>query len=122
MWADEYTGRWDEDFIERLLEWLGYDGVAFFRMCKEISTGIDPYNVVWTEVAPGKDVNLYGVPHPVHFREGMAVRNTMRRIHTEMGAGIYGAHFYDNHWQSAVTAAIKMCEEGRYEPAGVTED
>ncbi len=113
MWADVSTGRWDDDFIEQLLDYLGYDGVAFFRMCKEMSTDIHPYNVVWTEVAPGEDINLRGVPHPVHFREGMDVRNAMRRIHKEMGQGPYGAHFYDNNWQGAVTAAIKMCEEGR---------
>ena len=114
MWADVSTGRWDDDFIEHLLDYLGYDGVAFFRMCMEInSTDIDPLHAVWWEEPPGKDPNLYGFPHPVHFREGMDVRNAMRRIHREMGQGPYDSHFYDNYWSSAVRAAIKMCEEGR---------
>jgi hypothetical protein len=101
MWADTSAGRWDDSFIAQLLDWLGYDGVAFFRMCMQEYKTVAP---VWVE---GK------LPHPVHFREGMAVRNAMRRIHTELGARAYGAHFYDNHWQSAVRAALTMCEEGR---------
>ena len=100
MWADVSTERWDPDFIGYLLEWLGYDGVAFFELM------LDEFN----ELAPV--IPTDGPPHPVHFREGMAVRNAMREIHKKMGVPAYSAHFYDNHWQGAIQAALKMCEEG----------
>lgn len=110
MWADIHTGRWEDDFIEALLGWLGYDGVGFFRMCIQEYGTTAP---VWNRPS--------GIPHPVHFREGMDVRNAMRRIHRKMGIPVCGAHFYDNHWQSAVQAAIKMCEEGVHDHAKVTD-
>jgi hypothetical protein len=112
MWLQSKPIVWDPDFIGYLLEWLGYDGVAFFMLMLEHFEELAP-------VIPTTD----GPPHPVHFREGMAVRNAMREIHKKMGVGTYSAHFYDNHWQGAIQAALKMCEEGlTNEYRGFTEN
>jgi hypothetical protein len=109
MWANVLTKEWDPDFIGYLLEWLGYDGVAFFQMCMDAYNTVSP---IWQEGKPDKPYTMRA-PHPVHFREGVQVRNAMRRIHKKMGLGVYGGrHFYDDNWQSAVQAALKMCEEG----------
>jgi len=103
---------WDPDFIGHLLEWLAYDGTAFFQMCLDEYSELAP---VWR--APGAPI-----PYPVHFREGMQVRNAMRRIHKHMGFDVYGAKFYDDYWQSAVEAALKMCEEGYNSEHRFTDD
>lgn len=112
MYLNEHKGIWDPDFIGYLLEWLGYDGVAFFQMCADEYDSTAP---VWVTTADGGSPDrprALQLPHPVHFREGMQVRNAMREIHRRMGVGLYTAHFYDDHWQAAVLAALKMCEEG----------
>jgi hypothetical protein len=111
MWRNVFTKEWDPAFISYLLEWLGYDGVAFFTLMLEQFGKLAP--VIPTD----------GLPYAVHFREGMAVRNAMRRIHKQMGLGVYGSYFYDDNWQSAVKAALVMCEEGLTdEYKGLTED
>lgn len=111
MYLNEHRGIWDPDFIGYLLEWLGYDGVAFFMLLLEHFGELAP-------VIPVKG----GPPHPVHFREGMAVRNAMREVHKRMGMGTYSANFYDDHWQAAVQAALKMCEEGLTDEYRFTAD
>jgi hypothetical protein len=44
------------------------------------------------------------LPHPVHFREGMTVRNFMR------GTGLcegWDAHDYDDNWVELVELSLK---------------
>lgn len=51
-----------------LLKWLDYDGIAFFKMLNQEYGSI--IKAAWIE---------HGIPHHVHFREGMVVRNFLRR-------------------------------------------
>jgi hypothetical protein len=51
--------------IPELKKWLGIDGIAFFKRIKAEHGRI---NAVWDEG---------GIPHCVHFREGMQVRNKL---------------------------------------------
>ena len=85
---------WDDRFIKQLSDWLGSKGRIFFQNI------IDKYGHL-NVVLPGK-----GVPHPVHMREGMSVRNAMRDIHTAIGHPHESAHWYDNQWQSAVKQCL----------------
>jgi hypothetical protein len=55
------------ELYAKLLAWLGYDGVAFFQMCVDTYGGMT--EAVWSEG---------GIPHAIHFREGMQVRNFLR--------------------------------------------
>lgn len=94
-------GKWDEGFIKRLGVWIGTEGKAFFQ-------GIIDKHGHLNVVLPGKNI-----PHPVHMREGMQVRNEMRDIHTKMGHEHEDAHWYDNFWQSAVKECLgipTICE------------
>jgi hypothetical protein len=55
-----------DDLVSAVREWLGEDGINFFQSVKESHGRID---AIWNEG---------GIPHAVHFREGMEVRNFMR--------------------------------------------
>jgi hypothetical protein len=80
------------ELIERTKKWLGKDGKDFF-------TGLikdhGEINCVYMEG---------GIPHPVHFREGMQVRNFLR------GTGLcegWDAHDFDDNWINIIEKAIK---------------
>jgi len=86
----------EKDMFARILVWLGYDGIAFFQMC------VDEYGSlvqsIWTED---------GIPHSVHFREGMHVRNFLRGLtYTEN----WDAHDFDNRWMHIIQTALSLCE------------
>jgi hypothetical protein len=72
--------------------WLGSGGLNFFRNIKE-EYGV--LNAVWMEG---------GIPHPVHFREGMQVRNKLR----ELTQGTWTSHEYDNTWVDVIEECIKI--------------
>lgn len=80
-----------EELISDIREWLGSDGVDFFRQIKENHGRID---ACWNEG---------GIPHPVHFREGMQIRNKMR----ELTNFSWTDHDYDNHWVEVIEKAIQ---------------
>lgn len=84
-----------DELIDRVAEWLEYDGAAFFQMC------CDEYG------SPDSACWLDGtLPHSVHFREGMQVRNFMR------STGLcedWDAHQFDNNWGSVVMVAVAKC-------------
>ena len=97
-------GKWNEEFIARLKHWIGPIGHKFFQ-------GIIDKHGHLNVVIPGTGTPR--IPHPVHMREGMSVRNKMRDLHTAMEHPHEDAHWYDNHWQSAVKECLgipTICE------------
>lgn len=82
-----------EEIIDKVREWLGEEGISFFR---DIQSQYGTVNAVWPVDSP-----LGPIPHSVHFREGMQVRNFLR------GIVKWSAHEYDNNWSSIVEQAIK---------------
>jgi hypothetical protein len=79
--------------IEDVRKWLGGDGRDLFLTYYKEHGTVSP-------VLSGE-----GMPHPVHFREGMQVRNFMRKT------GLcedWNAHDYDDNWQEVVRKAIGM--------------
>lgn len=81
-----------DDMTQQLRDWLGADGIQFFR---EIKKKYGTVNAIWNEG---------GIPHSVHFREGMSVRNQLRRI-TDYS---WTAHEYDDRWTALVEKAIEQ--------------
>ena len=78
--------------IPKLRVWLGYDGCALFTMFKEETGTVSPV------------LNRPGfLLHPVHFREGMAVRNFMRGSGECEG---WTDEELDDNWTKAVELAI----------------
>lgn len=88
--------------LEKLKNWLGYDGLSFFCMCLEEYGTISP---VFINKIKCKR-NTFVMPHSVHFNEGMSVRNFMRSTNLCLD---WNDHDYDNHWSKLVEEAIKTC-------------
>ncbi len=88
--------------VQEIRDWLGRGGKKFFKaIYSEHGTLI--------VVLPTQPV-----PHPVHFREGMQVRNKLRKLTN----GSWSAHDYDNMWEEIVLAAIGVQEGDRVDING----
>ncbi len=74
----------------KLRAWLKDAGINFF---KELKEKYGTVSAVWNEG---------GIPHAVHFREGMQVRNHLRGTARNMSD-----HWYDDNWARLVEKAIK---------------
>ena len=86
----------DKEFraqVTAVREWLGPDGLKFFRDVKEEHGEV---NVVLT--IPGSRI-----PHPIHFREGMQIRNVLRKSGLCKG---WSDHDLDDRWAEIVEQAI----------------
>lgn len=82
------------ELIDKTREWLGEDGISFFKEMKEKH---GEYAAVFTLDC--------GIPYAVHFNEGMAVRNFMRE------SGLcedWTCHEFDDNWENL----IKLVMEG----------
>jgi hypothetical protein len=87
------------ELIESTRKWLGNKGLNFF---KEIKEKHGQYDAVFNDGGIG-----LSVPHPVHFREGMQVRNHMRN------SGLckdWSDHDFDDSWVSLIEKAIENNE------------
>lgn len=80
----------DEALVANVREWLGEEGINQFRKWKEEHGTVSP-------VIGGL------IPHPVHFREGMHVRNKLR----ELTNNSWTSHEYDERWTSVIEEAIR---------------
>lgn len=81
---------------QRFLEWLTPNGIAFFKgLLKEHNTIL----AVWMEG---------DIPHAVHFREGMQVRNWMRS-QPEFADNL-DDHWLDDNWAEFVSSCLKDIE------------
>jgi len=83
------------ELIEKTRKWLGKDGIAFFNEMKEKH---GKYDAMFMEGS---------IPHPVHFREGMQVRNFMRQ------SGLcedWDDHDFDDSWVELITKVIDGIE------------
>lgn len=81
-----------DDLCNRFLGWLGKDGIRFFSNVKKKYGTV---SAVW---------NRYGIPHSVHFNEGMQVRNWMREQDIFKNKN---AHWLDDNWVEFVERCIK---------------
>lgn len=77
--------------VGHVREKLGDNGVSFFRSLLSEHGTVSPV--------------LYDgpIPHPVHFREGMTVRNIMRK------SGLcsdWSDHDFDDNWTKVIEKAI----------------
>ncbi|RLC88848.1 MAG: hypothetical protein DRJ03_01005 [Chloroflexi bacterium] len=95
--------------ITRLIDWLGYDGIAFFTMCIDEYGAIE--KAVWN-IDISTDKSRFArrdyIPHAVHFNEGMQVRNFLRR-HIETKH--WDAHDFDNRYIPLLNEAIRRCNQ-----------
>ncbi len=76
--------------IPALKKWLGEAGTKHFKSIKAEHGRID---AIWDEG---------GIPHVVHFREGMQIRNKLR----DLTNGAWTSCEYDNTWKEIIEEAI----------------
>ncbi len=81
--------------VEAIRKWLGEKGLRLFRHYKGITGTVSPVF--------GRTRRRH-LPHPVHFREGMQVRNFLRSLDECKN---WTAHDFDNRWATIVEEAIK---------------
>ncbi len=82
------------EVVKQLREALGPEGIRFFR---EVREKYGKIGALWLD---GEGTSA--IPHPVHFREGMTVRNMLRKI-TDYS---WTAHEYDDKWEELTEKAI----------------
>ena len=92
-----------KQLLNKLRDWLGYDGISFFVMCLDEYNDIAP---VWDVKFEGYSGRITHIPHAVHWNEGMAVRNFLRTSRLCTG---WNSHDYDNNWTTLVKEAITPC-------------
>jgi len=95
------TNEQRKTIVAALRAWLGKDGYEFFvEMLATHGTVSAVFSVPYgnEEFGPQKYF-----PHPVHFREGMQVRNFLRGLPE---TGTWTDHDYDNLWAPLVTEAV----------------
>jgi len=85
-----------DELVKKVRKWLGKDGLEFFEWCLKEHGRIDA--VYMKE----------GIPYPVHFRDGMSVRNYMR--YTRLCKKWYD-HDFDDNWVRVVQKALNLKEE-----------
>lgn len=79
---------------EKFLKWLRPEGIEYLNGLKK------KYGViaaVWMED---------GIPHAVHFREGMQIRNWMRE-QPEFADNKLDDHWLDNNWEKFTENCLK---------------
>lgn len=118
MINDACRSSYDRLFLA-LAKWLDYDGLSFFLMCIKTYGTVAPVWTEWVEKPPENASRLEeailrakgewgsGIPHPVHFREGMAVRNFLR---SQPECECWDAHDLDDVWMLIVIMTLVKCE------------
>lgn len=95
----------DLKLVEKLIQFLGYDGIGFFDMCME---DYGTYTPVLVACKTPK-----AVPHPVHLREGMAVRNFLRQADMETlddgGIKVFTNSHLDDIYVGYIAKAVEVC-------------
>lgn len=83
------------ELLDHVQTFLGQEGLDFFKTCLKEHGDVSP-------------CLSYGpVPHPVHLREGMQVRNSMRMSGQ---CDDWDAHDFDGLWKQVVEKIIDRTE------------
>ncbi len=76
--------------IPELKKWLGVDGINFFKNPKHKYGTV---SATWMEGS---------IPHSVHFREGIQIRNKLR----DLTDNSWTCYEYDNTWAEIIEECI----------------
>ena len=104
-----------KELIKRANEWLGVDGRSFFQQCLDDHGTVSPVLDSNDPIIVGDNpptISIKPLPHPVHLREGMAVRNFMR--HSGFCVD-WNDHDYDNLWPILIEKVITCKQKEQQE-------
>lgn len=86
-----------ETLAIKLYEWLGEENVIYFKHLKGLTGTVSPVLKL--------NVKRKFIPtHPVHFREGMQIRNFLR---SQPECITWSDHDFDNNWIKVVELCIE---------------
>jgi hypothetical protein len=85
-----------QESIDKIQKWLGVDGIKFFMDLKKKHGRVDS---VYME---------QGIPHPVHLREGIQVRNFLRSLPE---CKDWDDHKLDDNWVSVIEEILNQEKE-----------
>lgn len=91
----------ESEIVSELYHWLGAEGRGFFRKVK------NTFGTVDAVIPANHEMNPLPIPHPIHFREGVQIRNKIRSI-TQFA---WDSHWYDDKWAGFVESAINLPEK-----------
>jgi Tat protein secretion system quality control protein TatD with DNase activity len=91
-----------KELVQHVRAFLGEDGLDFFQDVKEKHGRYDAHWAI--HISNGQTI-----PHIVHLREGMQVRNAMRR-HSDTTE--WDDHMYDAMWVEVVRRAVEEPPSG----------
>lgn len=80
----------------KVKRWLGPKGISLFRRYKRWTGTVSPVFGIKENRS---------IPHPVHFREGMQVRNFLRTLPE---CRDWSSHDLDNNWAAIVDRALEI--------------
>jgi len=88
----------NDEIVDDFIQWIGEDGLRWFKHLKGLTGTYSPVLKL--------NEKRKGIPvHPVHFREGMQIRNWMRK-HDNCSGWIE----FDSVWVLLVEEAVKKYE------------
>jgi len=86
----------DVSLIEKAKSWLGPEGISFFKHLKGLTGNVSPVLKL--------NVERKGIPsHPIHFREGMSIRNWMR---DQVECNDWNGEDFDENWVDLIELTI----------------
>lgn len=87
-----------DTIIKYIHDWLGTDGIQWFKSLKDNFGTVSPVIPINHKLNPDKII-----PHPVHFREGMQIRNKLR---SHPDCSDWDDHDFDNNWIKIIDSII----------------
>lgn len=87
----------NKTLVDKAKIWLGVDGINFFSHLKGLTGDVSP-------VLSLNEERKHIPAHPVHFREGMTVRNWMR---DQDECKNWSGDDFDDNWAILIENAIK---------------
>ena len=86
-----------ENIVDSIIDFLGEENLRWFKHLKGLTGTYAPVLKL--------NVKRKFIPtHPVHFREGMQIRNHLRSLPE---CSEWSDHDFDNHWTSVIDIAVK---------------
>lgn len=85
-----------QSLVDKVFGWMGEENIRWFRHIKNLKGSV---NCVLRLNYARKKIPA----HPIHLREGMQIRNFMRKISECEG---WDSHDFDNNWHRVIDSCI----------------
>lgn len=87
----------EQSLVDKIYEWIGEENVRYFKHLKGLTGTVSP-------VLKLNQKRKFLPAHPVHLREGMQIRNFMRR---QPECKNWGDNEFDENWIKVIESCIE---------------